>query len=98
MVYYYPQTFSFVIHLKRRVEIIGISRYNGMQIFQLPADLTVCKRPGTSYQIEIHSAVFNHLVLITLFSFIMKLAETYYNNYYKSMKFGNKVNYISEEI
>ena len=39
----------------------------------LLADLTVSKRPGTSYQIEIHFAVVNHLYL--LFSF-MKLVET----------------------
>ena len=39
----------------------------------LLADLTVSKRPGTSYQIEIHFAVVNHLYL--LFSFV-KLAET----------------------
>ena len=39
----------------------------------LPADLTVSKRPGTSYQIEIHFAVFIHSHL--LFSF-MKLVET----------------------
>ena len=32
------------------------------------ADLTVIKRPGTSYQIEIHFAVVNHLYL--LFSFV----------------------------
>ena len=38
-----------------------------------PADLTMTKRPGTSYQIKIHFAVFNHLYL--LFSF-MKLVET----------------------
>ena len=38
-----------------------------------PADLTVSKWLGTSYQIEIHFAVFKHLDL--LFSF-MKLAET----------------------
>ena len=38
-----------------------------------PADLTVSKRPGTSYRIKIHFAVFNHLHL--LFSF-MKLVET----------------------
>ena len=37
------------------------------------ADLTVSKRPETSYQIEIHFAVFNHLYL--LFS-LMKLVET----------------------
>ena len=37
------------------------------------ADLTVGKRPGTSYQIEIHFAVVNHLYL--LFSFV-KLVET----------------------
>ena len=46
-------------------------------IFQLtiilPADLTASKRPGSSYQIEIHFAVFNHLYL--LFSF-RKLVET----------------------
>ena len=36
-------------------------------------DLTLSKRFGTSYQIEIHFAVFNHLYL--LFSF-MKLVET----------------------
>ena len=33
-----------------------------------PADLTVSKRPGTSFRIEIHFAVFNRLYL--LFSFI----------------------------
>ena len=38
----------------------------------IAADLTVSKRSGTSYQIEIHFAVF-HLYL--LFSF-MKLVET----------------------
>ena len=38
-----------------------------------PTDLTVSKRPGTSYQIEIHFAVFNHLYLS--FS-IIKLVET----------------------
>ena len=38
-----------------------------------PADLTVSKRPGTSYQIEIHFAVVNHLYL--LFAFV-KLVET----------------------
>ena len=37
------------------------------------ADLTVSEGPGTSYQIEIHFAVVNHLYL--LFSF-MKLVET----------------------
>ena len=40
----------------------------------LPADLTVSKRPGTSFRIEIHFAVFNRLYL--LFSFI-KLVETW---------------------
>ena len=39
----------------------------------LLADLTVSKRPGTSYQIEIDFAVVNHLYL--LFSFV-KLVET----------------------
>ena len=37
------------------------------------ADLTVSKRPGTSYHIEIHFAVGNHLYL--LFSFV-NLVET----------------------
>ena len=37
------------------------------------ANLTVSKRPETSYQIEIHFAVVNHLYL--LFSFVI-LAET----------------------
>ena len=37
------------------------------------ADLTVSKRPGTSYQIEIRFAVVNHLYL--LFSFV-KVFET----------------------
>ena len=37
------------------------------------ADLTMRKRPGTSYPIEIHFAVVNHLYL--LFSFV-KLVET----------------------
>ena len=39
-----------------------------------PADLTVSKRPGTSFRIEIHFAVFNRLYL--LFSFI-KLVKTW---------------------
>ena len=39
-----------------------------------PADLTVSKRPGTSFRIEIHFAVFSRLYL--LFSFI-KLVETW---------------------
>ena len=39
-----------------------------------PADLTVSKRPGTSYRIEIHFAVFNRLYL--LFGFI-KLVKTW---------------------
>ena len=38
-----------------------------------PADLTLTKRPRTSYRIKIHFAVFNHVYL--LFSF-MKLVET----------------------
>ena len=38
-----------------------------------PDDLTASKRPGTSYRIKIHFAVFNHLYL--LFSF-MKLVKT----------------------
>ena len=37
------------------------------------ADVTVSKRPGTSYQIKIHFASFNHLYL--LFP-SMKLVET----------------------
>ena len=37
------------------------------------ADLTVSRKPGTSYQIEIHLAVVNHLYL--LFSFV-NLVET----------------------
>ena len=36
--------------------------------FEHLADLTVSKRPGTCYQLEIHFAVFNHLYL--LFSFV----------------------------
>ena len=40
---------------------------------QYAADLTVSKRPGTSYQIEIHFAVINHSYI--LFSF-MKLVKT----------------------
>ena len=43
-------------------------------ILSRPADLTVSKRPGTSFRIEIHFAVFNRLYL--LFSFI-KLVETW---------------------
>ena len=37
------------------------------------ANLTVSIRPGTSYQIEIHSAVVNHLYLLFPFA---KLVET----------------------
>ena len=32
-----------------------------------PADLTVSKRPGNSYGIEIHFAVFNRLYLLLFF-------------------------------
>ena len=44
-----------------------------MWIVKFLADLTVSKRPGTSYQIEIHVAAVNRLYL--LFSFV-KLVET----------------------
>ena len=37
------------------------------------ADLTMSKRPGTSYQIEIHFAVVNRLYLLFFFT---KLVET----------------------
>ena len=37
------------------------------------ADLTVSKRPGTSYRIEIHFIVFNRLYLLVFF---IKLVET----------------------
>ena len=40
--------------------------------YNLP-ELSVSKRPGNSYQLEIHFAVVNHLYL--LFSFV-KLVET----------------------
>ena len=53
----------------RPVDCIG-----GYLIFSsILADLTVSKRPGNSYQIEIHFAVLNHLYL--LFS-SLKLVET----------------------
>ena len=42
-------------------------------LVRILADLTVSKRPGTSYQIEIHFAAVNHLYL--LFSFV-NLCET----------------------
>ena len=45
---------------------------NRNDFLPIAADLTVSKRPGTSYRIKIHFAVFNHLYL--LFSF-MKLVE-----------------------
>ena len=41
--------------------------------YMAKADLTVSKRPGTSYQIEIHFAVVNHLYF--LFS-LVNLVET----------------------
>ena len=46
--------------------------FKHVHLFSL-AVLTVSKRPGTSYQIEIHFAVVNHFRL--LFSFV-KLVET----------------------
>ena len=46
----------------------------GFVLVNYLADVTVSKRPGTSYRIEIHFAVFNRLYL--LFSFI-KLVETW---------------------
>ena len=39
-----------------------------------PADLTVRKRPGTSYPIEINFAVFNRLHLLFFF---IKIVETW---------------------
>ena len=48
--------------------------YHRLFLVNRPADLTVRKRPGTSYRIEIHFAVFNLLYL--LFSFA-KLVETW---------------------
>ena len=49
-------------------DLVGLSYIRRHQ-----ADLTVSKKPGTSYRIKIHFAVFNHLYL--LFSF-MELVET----------------------
>ena len=50
--------------------------YNNLFLANIPGDLTVSKKPGTSYQIEIHVVVFNHLYeLYLLFSFV-KLVET----------------------
>ena len=43
--------------------------------YRLLADLTVSERPGTSYQVEIHFAVVNHLYIYLLFSFV-DLVET----------------------
>ena len=34
-----------------------------VKLLRLPADLTMSKRPGTSYRIEIHFTVFNRLYL-----------------------------------
>ena len=50
-----------------------MSQQSRPTISMILADLTVSKRPGTSYQIEIHFAVVNHLY--RLFSFV-KLVET----------------------
>ena len=44
------------------------------RVIQIPADLTVSKRPGNNYRIEIRFAVFSRLYLV--FSFI-KLVETW---------------------
>ena len=52
------------------------------------ADLTVSKRPGTSYRIKIHFAVFNHLYL--LFSF-MKLVDTLQSCSVKKIKSTRKL-------
>ena len=48
-------------------------RFRRRSVASLLADLTVSKRPGTSYHIEIHFDVVNHLYL--LFS-LVNLVET----------------------
>ena len=53
--------------------IIFIARLLPTACNSHPADLTVSKRPGTSYGIKIHFAVFNHLYFLFFF---MKLVET----------------------
>jgi hypothetical protein len=55
-------------------------RGNQRRYLPQPSDLTVSKRPGTSYQIEIHFSGFNRLHLLFCF---MKLAETF--KVYKSL-------------
>ena len=53
---------------------LAVTSYKYGDDCYLPADLTVSKRPETSYRVKIHFAVFNHLDL--LFSFI-KPVETW---------------------
>ena len=45
----------------------------GSQAWGTRLDLTVSKRPGTSYQIEIHFAVVNHLYI--LFSLVKTVLD-----------------------
>ena len=59
---------------KSKVTLAKVLSVTCIGFIKFPADLTVSKRPGTSYRIEIHFAVFSGLYL--LFSFI-KLVETW---------------------
>ena len=52
-----------VLQLGKNCFMIHVSQKKQLQVSSILADLTVSKRPGTSCQIEIHSAVANHLYL-----------------------------------
>ena len=63
---------SYHIPHRRNPEPLVLAERNAGPGYEI-ADLTMSKRPGTSYRIKIHFAVFNYLYL--LFSF-MKLVKT----------------------
>ena len=67
----YTKTAIFAVDMAKTALVRITLLLCGVEYFNLLADLTVSKRPGTSYQIEMH--VVNHLYL--LFSFV-KLVET----------------------
>ena len=48
---------------------------------QPPADLPVSKRPGSSYRIKIHFAVFNHLSFVFLYDLLKLLIMFSKENY-----------------
>ena len=62
----------------------------------IPADLTVSKRPGISYQTEIHFAVVNHISFVFLYETCLNLVSDFNEENYKSARnLKSKQIYIS---